>query len=87
MVCYGCTETVRRTPEEVEQLVSEQLLFETDLVTEDTYQKRLAHCFSCDQLDYDTTCRVCGCFVQFRARLSYKACPNIAEKRWDKVNT
>ena len=39
MVCYGCTETVRCTPEEVEQLVNEQLLFETDLVTEDTYQK------------------------------------------------
>ncbi|WP_089803272.1 DUF6171 family protein [Halolactibacillus alkaliphilus] len=84
MACKSCSETVRRTTLEVEALVKDQLLFETEIVSDSDYEDRITHCLKCDQLDYETTCRLCGCFVQFRAKLKMKACPH-KNKKWDMV--
>lgn len=82
MTCKGCSASVIVSNEEIQQLVDEQLLYETDIVDDDLYNKRLEICKSCPSLVYDTTCSFCGCFVQFRAKLMYKQCPQPANPRW-----
>ncbi|MBU5595457.1 hypothetical protein KQI76_09865 [Amphibacillus sp. MSJ-3] len=85
MTCKGCSVTVRYSPEEVEALVKEQLLFEEDLVDESIYQQRIAICQTCPHLQYETTCGFCGCFIAFRARLANKRCPDPSGMRWNRV--
>ncbi|MCP3740746.1 DUF6171 family protein [Rossellomorea sp. BNER] len=66
----------------VQQLIEEQLSLEADLVSDRTYQARWKICSTCPSLYADTTCLHCGCFVQFRARLAYKNCPNPGGSHW-----
>lgn len=47
---------------------------------EDTYQSRLAACKACDSL-INGMCRICGCFVEYRAAIKKNHCPGI-EKYW-----
>ncbi len=82
MSCRGCQDSAIVSSEEIEQLVNEQLEFETDLVDDDLYEERLEACKSCPSVAYDTTCSHCGCFVQFRAKLAYKHCPYPGGARW-----
>ncbi|WP_117169906.1 DUF6171 family protein [Paraliobacillus sediminis] len=82
MACKGCSASVRHTKEEVEALVSEQLALEPDLVTEAIYQSRMQICEQCPNLQYETTCGYCGCFVAFRAKLAYKKCPDPTGSKW-----
>ena len=82
MTCKGCSASVIVAGEEIQQLVDEQLQFETDIVDDALYNKRLEVCKSCPSLAFDTTCSHCGCFVQFRAKLAYKHCPYPDGDRW-----
>lgn len=82
MTCRGCSSSVIVSSEEVQKLVEEQLALEIDLVDDELYEKRLKICKNCPSLAYDTTCRHCGCFVQFRAKLAYKHCPYPAGAKW-----
>lgn len=82
MTCKGCSSSVIVSSEEVQKLVEEQLALEIDLVDDKLYEKRLEICKHCPSLDYDTTCRHCGCFVQFRAKLAYKHCPYPEGAKW-----
>ncbi len=47
---------------------------------EDTYQQRLSLCGECDKLN-EGICRLCGCFVEYRAAIRSKKCPDI-HPRW-----
>lgn len=49
------------------------------LVDEETYSERFSYCASCDKLEYGSTCMLCGCLMQVRARLSDGRCP---KKLW-----
>lgn len=80
--CKGCQASFNLSHKEIESLVEEQLQFETDLVTDSEYNRRLLICKSCSNLSSNKTCLVCGCFVSFRARLSYKKCPHAAGDQW-----
>lgn len=82
MTCKGCLGEVVSSTEEVEKLVSEQLQLETNLVNDELYVKRLEACKSCSSLSHDTTCNHCGCYVQFRAKLTYKSCPHPGGSKW-----
>ena len=82
MTCKGCSSSVIVSSEEVQKLVEEQLALEIDLVDDELYEKRLEICKNCPSLEYDTTCRHCGCFVQFRAKLAYKHCPYPEGAKW-----
>lgn len=42
------------------------------------YEQRLSACRECDML-LQGMCRVCGCYVELRAALAAKSCPN---HRW-----
>lgn len=44
--------------------------------TEDTlYRDRLSRCEECDKLS-EGLCRLCGCFVEYRAAIKHKKCPD-----------
>ena len=50
-------------------------LDEKQKVTPDDYEKRLKICSECELL-YEAMCRRCGCYVELRAALSNKNCPD-----------
>lgn len=82
MSCKGCSATVRHSKEEVEALVKEQLALEPNLVSDEIYQSRIEICEQCPNLQYETTCGFCGCFVAFRAKLANKRCPDSTGPKW-----
>ena len=49
-------------------------------VEDEVYEARLMQCRSCEYLAQGM-CRVCGCYVEWRAALRYKACPQV-HPRW-----
>lgn len=49
------------------------------LVDTDKYTIRFNVCSECDNFMYGSTCSVCGCVMQVRARLSDGKCP---KKKW-----
>ena len=49
-------------------------------VSEELYQQRLAICKECDHLLMGM-CRICGCYVEMRACMKRKMCPDVI-KRW-----
>ena len=46
---------------------------------EKLYQERLAYCVECNNLN-EGICKICGCFVEYRAAVKYKRCPAIHPK-------
>ena len=49
------------------------------LVDETMYSERISVCGECEKLEYGSTCMLCGCVMQVRARLSDGRCP---AKKW-----
>ncbi|MDO5135962.1 MAG: DUF6171 family protein [Eubacteriales bacterium] len=56
-----------------------QQMDESVKVDQETYEKRLAVCGSCEKL-LDGMCRLCGCFVELRAAQRVRKCPDIPAK-------
>ena len=50
-------------------------------VSDIEYQKRLKECKNCDFL-ISGMCRKCGCYVEIRAALKEKHCPNVDNNKW-----
>lgn len=50
-------------------------------VSDDTYQSRLDCCKDCDNL-ISGMCLKCGCYVEVRAVLKDKSCPDFDDKKW-----
>ena len=50
-------------------------------VDQQTYEKRLNICSTCDRL-MNGMCRLCGCFVELRAVQKVRKCPDLPEK-WE----
>jgi hypothetical protein len=55
-------------------------LAEESKVEDNIYNHRLAVCRECENL-YEGMCRICGCFVEYRAALKIKDCPDVTP-RW-----
>ncbi|WP_396266026.1 hypothetical protein [Halobacillus salinarum] len=34
----------------------------------------------------ETTCTLCGCYVQFRSKLAYKSCPSPIHNKWEALS-
>lgn len=49
-----------------------------------TYLSRLEKCKKCDDL-ISGMCLKCGCYVEIRAALKNKACPDYTNRKWDKI--
>ena len=43
------------------------------------YRYRLHQCRQCDRL-LNGMCRICGCFVEMRAAIKVKSCPDVVPK-------
>ncbi|MGB4660845.1 MAG: DUF6171 family protein [Mobilitalea sp.] len=53
----------------------------TEIKTEDSiYQRRLDCCAQCSNLT-EGICKICGCFVEYRAAMKIKNCPDL-HPRW-----
>ena len=52
------------------------------LVDEETFNKRFAVCTECEKFEYGSTCTLCGCVMQVRARLESGGCPYPKNKKW-----
>ncbi len=55
-------------------------LNEEDRVDQALYEERLKQCASCPNL-FSGMCRLCGCFVELRAALKVRKCPDLP-RRW-----
>lgn len=49
-------------------------------VSEEVYQQRLDVCRECDNFLVGM-CRICGCYVEMRAAMKGKMCPDVS-RRW-----
>lgn len=52
---------------------------EDDKVSDEEYERRLAICKDCDRL-LQGMCRLCGCYVEMRAAMKVRSCPDIPDK-------
>ena len=53
---------------------------EEDKAEEALYEQRLQICRECEML-LSGMCRLCGCFVEMRAAIKKRSCPNVPQ-RW-----
>ena len=58
-----------------------ELLSHEEKVSESIYNDRLEKCRNCDFL-ISGMCRKCGCYVEIRAALKNKECPNADNILW-----
>ncbi|MDF2540246.1 MAG: hypothetical protein K0S76_3267 [Herbinix sp.] len=56
-----------------------QGLAEDRKAEEKIYQDRLSRCEMCSNLT-EGICRICGCFVEYRAAIKIKSCPDLHPK-------
>lgn len=74
--CKGCSASVKIASEDIKAMVVSIVNSGNfNLVSEEKYSKRLQKCEACKYLEYNTTCRQCGCIVQIRALQQEKTCP------------
>lgn len=52
---------------------------EEDKVSAEVYEERLAHCKACEHL-LNGMCRICGCYVEMRAAMKIRICPDYDPK-------
>lgn len=78
--CKRCAAKTVLTDADIAKMVDEVTSMKGVRLAENgVYEERFAVCSSCDKLLYGSTCGVCGCVMQVRARLSDGRCPN---KKW-----
>jgi hypothetical protein len=81
--CKGCTTNVNVSLEEIKVMILNVINSGNfNLVSEEVYKKRLQKCENCKYMEFDTTCRQCGCIVQIRALFAEKDCPYPKKSMW-----
>ena len=81
--CKACSASVNVTENDIDEML--KLILgnnEFELVHDDIYENRLDICFSCNYLEYGTTCLQCGCIVQIKAKLMDSTCPYPEKSKW-----
>lgn len=78
--CKRCNTKTALSESDIEKMISEVTGMKgVRTVTEEAYSARFNICLSCDSFMYGSTCGVCGCVMQVRARLADGKCP---KKKW-----
>lgn len=78
--CKRCDLKTTVSQEEIDKMVDEvKAMKGIRLVSEDKYKERFQTCMECEYFFYSSTCNVCGCVMQVRARLQEGKCP---KKKW-----
>lgn len=80
-VCKKCL-LQKQSKEEYFEKLEEYIanLDPEDRVSQELYEERLGICGECPNI-IDGMCRLCGCFVELRAALKVRKCPDIV-RRW-----
>jgi hypothetical protein len=82
--CKGCSASIKVQPEDIKAMILSIINSRNfNLVSEEVYNKRLQKCEGCKYLEYNTTCRECGCIVQIRALQKEKDCPYPNNSMWE----
>lgn len=80
--CKRCNMKTVLNSEEIEEAVNKIISTKgIKLVDEEVYLERISKCFNCEKFEYGSTCMLCGCLMQVRARLYDGKCP---AKKWSK---
>ncbi len=80
-LCKRCLLEDAAAEEYIENMrINLQGLEESIKTDELTYRQRLLHCKDCDNL-FEGICKICGCFVEYRAAINHKSCPDM-EHKW-----
>lgn len=78
--CKRCNTKTVLSEADIEKMVNEVINMRgVRLADEAVYNTRFNKCLDCDKFMYGSTCGVCGCVMQVRARLTDGKCPN---KKW-----
>ena len=78
--CKRCGLKTVLSESDINKMVDEVMAMKgVRLADENVYLKRFETCEGCDKLMYGSTCTVCGCVMQVRARLADGRCP---KKKW-----
>lgn len=78
--CKRCNIKTVLTEADIQKMIDEVTAMRgVRLADNSVYLARFAVCSECDKLMYGSTCGVCGCVMQVRARLADGKCP---QKKW-----
>lgn len=78
--CKRCGLKTVLTEDEIKKMVEEVTSMKgVRLIDDNTYNSRFSKCQECSDFMYGSTCGVCGCVMQVRARLVDGKCP---KKKW-----
>lgn len=81
-ICKRCASKPSLTDEDIEKMVAQVTSMKgIRLVGGDEFEKRMAVCRKCEKFEYGSTCTMCGCVMQVRARLADGRCP-YTPKKW-----
>jgi len=80
--CKGCAADVRVSEQQIDRLLAVLESKGFDGVNDEEYERRIALCERCPSLQYETTCRHCGCLVKIRAKMADKHCPLPGNAQW-----
>jgi membrane protease subunit (stomatin/prohibitin family) len=81
--CKACSASVNVSEQEIDEMLNKIISGnQFQIAAEEIYENRLDKCFSCNYLQYGTTCMQCGCIVQIRAKLKDSTCPYPKLSRW-----
>jgi hypothetical protein len=82
-ICKRCASKPKLTQEDIDKMVAQVTSMKgVRLADEGEYEARMRICAACDKFEYGSTCTVCGCVMQVRARLADGRCPYPANKKW-----
>lgn len=78
--CKRCNSKTVLSDSDIQKMIEEVTNMKgICLADTDTYNSRFEICLDCDKFMYGSTCGVCGCVMQVRARLRDGKCPI---KKW-----
>lgn len=78
--CKRCSVKTVLSDKDIQKMVDEVTgMRGICLADKDTYTARFNICQDCGNFMYGSTCSVCGCVMQVRARLADGKCP---KKKW-----
>ena len=81
--CKRCGIKTVLSEADIERMVGEvRSMPRIRLADEETYEKRLTVCRSCEKLEYGSTCALCGCVMQVRELMRDGHCPFPRKPKW-----
>lgn len=81
--CKGCMANVHLSEDEVKKIFGDVIKVRNiKTVSEDIYLERLSICGSCSALEYETTCKYCGCLIMIMAKMQNAKCPYPFNPKW-----